>query len=159
RGPASHAHPRAAKHRPDVARGRPHFHPAAVGDAAPYCQSLHLPPRPDRIQAEAVRDRTTEHRLLLLGDRAGSPGGMTGLGYGLWSWPGRTIRSSRLPPPRSSLWRWQLLSRSASEVPIWRSGSILLWPDQRYDIHRIAVRGWWRPALDRFRFPISRRRS
>ena len=51
---------------------RPHFHPAAVGDAAPHCQSLHLPPRSGRLQAETVRDRTTDHRLLLVGDRADS---------------------------------------------------------------------------------------
>ncbi len=48
--------------------------PAAVGDAAPHCQSLHLPPRSGRLQAQTVRDRTTDHGLLLVGDRADSPG-------------------------------------------------------------------------------------
>ncbi len=53
-------------------RGRPHFHPAAVGDTAPHCQSLQLPPRSNRVQAQTVRDRTIDHGLLLVGDRADS---------------------------------------------------------------------------------------
>src|SRR6202790_742171 len=57
-------------------RGRPHFHPAAVGDTAPHCQSLDLPPRSGRLQAQTVRDRTTDHGLLLVGDRADPPGGI-----------------------------------------------------------------------------------
>src|SRR5215471_3149640 len=62
--------------RPTLTPERLHGDSAAVGDAAPYCQSLHLPPRSDRRQAETVRDRTTGHRLLLLGDRADFPGGI-----------------------------------------------------------------------------------
>src|SRR5580698_3997738 len=38
---------------------------AAVGNAPPHCRSLHLPPRSGRLQAQTVRDRTTDHRLLL----------------------------------------------------------------------------------------------
>ena len=53
-------------------RDRPHFHPAAVGDTAPHCQSLQLPPRSDRLQAQTVRDRTIDHGLLLVDDRADS---------------------------------------------------------------------------------------
>src|SRR5262249_51762524 len=60
----------------DAARARLYVYPAAVGEAAPHCQSLHLPPRSGRLQAETIRDRATAHRLLLLGDRADSPGGI-----------------------------------------------------------------------------------
>jgi hypothetical protein len=60
---------------------------AAVGNAASHCQSLHLPPRSGRLQAETVRDRTTGHRLLFLGDRADSPGDLN--------------RKPRLPDPNT----------------------------------------------------------
>ena len=43
-----------------------------VGDTAPHCQSLQLPPRSGRLQAQTVRDRTIDHGLLLVGDRADS---------------------------------------------------------------------------------------
>ena len=66
----------AAQLRADATRGRPHFHAAAVGDPAPHCQSLQLPPRSERLQAQTVRDRTTDHGLLLVDDRADSPGGI-----------------------------------------------------------------------------------
>ncbi len=48
--------PGAAQHPVDATRNWPHVHTAAVGDPAPHCQSLELPPRSGRLQAQTVRD-------------------------------------------------------------------------------------------------------
>jgi hypothetical protein len=77
------------------------------GRVAPHCQSLHLPPQPGRLQAETVRDRTTMHRLLLLGDRAGSPRGINRnrVRHGIRPLPRRLKFRSCSTPTSIAFWK------------------------------------------------------
>src|SRR5260370_6790554 len=72
RGASADVDAGAAQHRLHAAPARPNRNAAAVGDAAPHCQSFDLSPRAGGGQAQAVRDRTAGDGFLLLGDGADS---------------------------------------------------------------------------------------
>src|SRR5438309_454355 len=72
RGASADVDAGAAQHRRHAAPARPNRNAAAVGDAAPHCQSFDLSPRAGGGQAQAVRGRTAVDGFLLLGDRADS---------------------------------------------------------------------------------------
>src|SRR5437763_7689389 len=61
-----------ACHAADLQPARPHRGAAAVGGAAARGQPHHLPPRPGRVQAEALRSPTGGFGFDLLGPGAGT---------------------------------------------------------------------------------------